>query len=140
MQTQNNSYPYSYEQEVEMSPLLADQEPPNFDLDLSRITQSTDNSLPAIIITPCRPTNPFDYEIAFLATKDDYMVEGAGPWSLQHPLASFLKISRNSSRRTRIAFGVALPATVIGVHLLINHYLTGRSTNVVESWPIPFWG
>jgi len=129
---QPNSFSYSYSQEqVELSPLLVDQQPANFDLDLSCLTQ-TDEKLPAIIITPCRPTSPFDYEIAFLASKEDY---GSGVWTLLQPLTSFSKLTHNSSRRARVAFCIALPATVFGMHLLINHHLTG-----VQSWSIPFWG
>jgi len=130
---QPNSYSYSYSQEqVELSPLLADRQPANFDLDLSCLAQ-TDEKLPAIIITPCRPTSPFDYEIAFLASKEDC---GSVVWTLLQPLTSFVKLSHNSSRHARVAFCVVLPATVIGMHLLINRHLTGS----VQSWSIPFWG
>ena len=154
---QPNSYSRSHElDQVEIRSLLTDQEPPNFDLDLScrqyflpvnkfpdtdeqvPVNQSTDDRLPAIIITPCRPSSPFDYEIAFLASNKDNCRQGV--WAIGHSISNFIKLSHNYSRRARIAFCIALPTTVIGVHLLVNHYLTSRAASGIESWPNPFPG
>jgi len=140
----SNNYSYSQNPEhEEAAPLLANQEQAAFALDLSHLAQSVDEKLPAIIITPCMPCSPLDYEIAFLASKKiGYDADVSSPWNLfRQPANSLFRLGRNSSRRARTAFCVALPTVVIGVHLLINHYMSGReNTDGSEAWPSPFWG
>jgi len=135
----SNTYSYSHpapEESEEAVPLLAHEAPTAFALDLSHLAHSADEKLPAIIITPCMPSSPLDYEIAFLASKKDVNT----PWALfRQPGTSLLTFGRNSSRRARTAVCLALPTVVIGVHLLINHLMTGRDPDGAEPWPSPFW-
>jgi len=140
----SNSYSYSHptpEESEEAAPLLANQAPSAFALDLSHLAHSADEKLPAIIITPCMPSSPLDYEIAFLASgKDEYDPDVSSPWALfRQPATSLLRLGRNSSRRARTAVCLALPTVVIGVHLLINHLMTDRDPDGAEPWPSPFW-
>jgi len=130
----SNTYPRSHpapEESEEAVPLLAHEAPTAFALDLSHLAHSADEKLPAIIITPCMPSSPLDYEIAFLASKKDVN----SPWALfRQPGTSLLTFGR-----ARTAVCLALPTVVIGVHLLINHLMTGRDPDGAEPWPSPFW-
>jgi len=138
----SNSHSYSQIQEQEeVAPLLTEQGHTHFGLDLTHLAQSVDEKLPAIIITPCMPTSPLDYEVAFLAKKGEYDTDASSPWILfRHPASSLFRLGRNSSRRARTAFCLALPTVVIGVHLLINHLTTARdASDGSQAWPSPFW-
>jgi len=135
----SNSYSHSQIQEQEeVAPLLTE----HFALDLTHLAQSVDEKLPAIIITPCMPSSPLDYEVAFLASKKDKYDTDSSPWILfRHPASSLFRLSRSSSRRARTAFCLALPTVVVGVHLLINHLTKARdASDGSEAWPSPFWG
>jgi len=130
------------EEQVEIVPLLAHtprSKTQNIDLDLSHLVHSMDEKLPAIIITPCVPSSPLDYQVAFLASrKDEYKIDEEDNWKiLRYPANSLFRITRNSSRRARAAFCVALPTVVIGVHFLMNRFMTIRES---EAWPAPFQG
>jgi len=138
----SHSYSNSHllsEQTEEAVPLLASAELTTFALDLSHLAQSVDEKLPAIIITPCMPSSPLDYEIAFLASKKEYDQDDSSPWALfRQPATSLFRLSRNSSRRARAAFCLALPTVVVGVHLIINHLMTIRDPDGAEAWPYLF--
>jgi len=141
MMSNSNPFPCSGQEQVEVVPLLAHCDSSTFHLDLSHLAQSTDEKLPSIIITPCVPSSPLDYEIAFLASKkEDYTIDEGNAWSfMQYPATRIINLTRKSSRRSRAAFCLALPVAIVGVHLLIDHIATNREGTGSVSWPSPFW-
>jgi len=145
MLSNSNTYSYyEHEQEREheqSAPLLANDSSNTFALDLSHLAQSLDEKLPAIIITPCMPSSPLDYKIAFLASsngKDQY--DGTYPWAFfHHPTTAFLNLRHYSTRRARATFCLALLMILIGIHLLISRIMSCRDGEGPNAWPAPFW-